>query len=43
VTRAEFRTDWWDQPFFQKKNQPNGATTQPTVLLGLIACLAPKK
>jgi hypothetical protein len=43
MTRAEFRTDWSDQPFFEKKNQPNGATTQPTVLLGLIAYLAPKK
>ena len=43
MTRAEFRTDWSDRPFFEKKNQPNGATTQPTVLLGLIAYLAPKK
>jgi hypothetical protein len=43
MTRAEFRTDWSDQPFFPKKNQPNGATTQPTFLLGLIAYLAPKK
>ena len=43
MTRAEFRTDWSDKPFFEKKNQPNGATTQPTVLLGLIAYIAPKK
>ena len=43
MTRAEFRTDWSDQPFFEKKNQPNGATTQPTVLLGLVAYFAPKK
>jgi hypothetical protein len=43
LTRAELRTDWSDHPFFEKKNQPNGATTQPTVLLGLIAYLAPKK
>ncbi len=43
MTRAEFRTDWSDQPFFEKRNQPNGAKTQPTVLLGLIAYLAPKK
>ena len=43
MTRAEFRTDWSDQPFFEKKNQPNGATSQPTILLGLIAYLAPKK
>jgi hypothetical protein len=43
MTRAEFRTDWSDKPFFEKQNQPNGATTQPTVLLGLIAYFAPKK
>jgi hypothetical protein len=43
MTRAEFRTDWSDRPFFEKKNQPHGATTQPTVLLGLIAYIAPKK
>jgi hypothetical protein len=43
MTRAEFRTDWSDHPFFEKKNRPTGATTQPTVLLGLIAYLAPKK
>ena len=43
VTRAEFRTEWSNQPFFEKKNQLNGATTQPTVLLGLIAYIAPKK
>ena len=43
MTRAEFRRDWSDQPFFEKKNQPNGATSQPTILLGLVAYLAPKK
>lgn len=43
LTRAEFRTDWSNRPFFGKKDQPNGATTQPTLLLGLIAFLAPKK
>jgi hypothetical protein len=43
LTRAEFRTDWSDHPFFEEKNQPHGATTQPTVLLGLIAYIAPKK
>jgi hypothetical protein len=43
ITRAEFRTDWSDHSFFEKKNQPTGVTTQPTVLLGLIAYLAPKK
>ena len=43
MSRAEFRTDWSDQPFFEKKNQPNGATTQPTVMLGLVAYFAPKK
>jgi hypothetical protein len=43
MTRAEFRTDWSDKAFFEKQNQPNGATSQPTVLLGLIAYIAPKK
>ncbi|MGO9970924.1 MAG: porin [Bryobacteraceae bacterium] len=43
MTRAEFRTDWSDQPFFEKNNQPNGAKTQTTALLGLIAYIAPKK
>jgi hypothetical protein len=43
MTRTEFRIDWSNQPFFEKKNQLNGATTQPTVLLGVIAYLSPKK
>jgi hypothetical protein len=43
MSRAEFRTDWSDKPFFEKQNQPNGATSQPTVMLGLIAYFAPKK
>jgi hypothetical protein len=43
MTRAEFRTDWSNQPFFEKKNQQDGATKQPTVILGLIAYPSPKK
>lgn len=43
MTRAEFRTDWSDKPFFEKNNQPAGSKTQPTALLGLIAYFAPKK
>ena len=41
MTRIEFRNDWSNQSFFEK----NGGTskTQPTVLLGLIAFLGPKK
>lgn len=41
MSRLEFRDDWSNQPFFQK----NGGTakSQPTVLLGLIAFLGPKK
>jgi hypothetical protein len=42
-TRAEFRADWSDQHFFEKRTQVNGAARQPTVLLGLMAYLAPKK
>lgn len=43
MTRGEFRVDWSDKPFFEKNNQPAGAKTQPTLLFGLIAYLAPKK
>ena len=43
ISRLEFRNDWSDKPFFQKNNQPNGARSQPTALLGLIAYIAPKK
>jgi hypothetical protein len=43
MTRAEFRTDWSDKPFFEKNGQPSGSKTQPTMLLGLIAYIAPKK
>ena len=43
MTRAEFRTDWSDKPFFERNGQPNGAKTQSTALLGLIAYIAPRK
>jgi hypothetical protein len=43
MTRAEFRTDWSNQPFFEKSDQPKGSHVQPTALLGLIAYIAPKK
>ena len=43
MTRAEFRTDWSSQPFFDKNDQPKGAKNQTTALLGLIAYIAPKK
>jgi len=43
MTRTEFRTDWSDHGFFEKKGQTNGAKSQPTILLGLIAYIAPKK
>ena len=41
LSRLEFRDDWSNQPFFQN----NGGTSknQPTVLLGLVAFIAPKK
>jgi hypothetical protein len=41
LTRGEFRTDWSDKPFFE--NQGSTTKTQPTLLLGLIAYIAPKK
>jgi hypothetical protein len=40
MTRVEFRNDWSNQPFFEKSG---GTSTQPTVLLGLVAFLGPKK
>ena len=43
MSRAEFRTDWSNKPFFEKNNQPEGSKTQPTLLLGMIAYFAPKK
>jgi hypothetical protein len=43
MTRAEFRTDWSNRPFFDKQDQPNGSKVQPTALLGLIAYFAPRK
>ena len=42
MSRLEFRNDWSDVPFFQT-SKPGGSKTQPTVLLGLIAYIAPKK
>jgi len=35
ISRLEFRNDWSDVEFFEKKNR-SGATTQPTVLLGIV-------
>ncbi len=42
LARAEFRNDWSDQPFFEKQHGQFGKT-QPTVLLGVVAFLGPKK
>lgn len=42
MARAEFRTDWSDQPFFERDHGVP-CKTQPTALLGLIAFLGPKK
>jgi len=41
MTRLEFRNDWSNQPFFETHN--GTSKTQPTVLLGLVAFLGPKK
>jgi hypothetical protein len=44
MTRAEFRNDWSNKPFFENNNgTPLGSKTQPTLLLGMIAYFAPKK
>jgi hypothetical protein len=42
MTRLEFRNDWSNQPFFEKSGGRT-SKTQPTVLLGLVAFLGPKK
>ncbi|MBZ5584830.1 MAG: porin [Acidobacteriia bacterium] len=41
LSRLEFRDDWSNQPFFQRG--AGYANSQPTVLLGLVAYIAPKK
>lgn len=43
MSRAEFRTDWSNKPFFQRGDEPNASKTQPTLMLGMIAYFAPKK
>jgi hypothetical protein len=39
----EFRNDWSDQPFFNRGNEPGTFKHQPTVLLGLVAVIGPKR
>ena len=41
LSRVEFRDDWSDHPFFQKNS--GTASSQPTILLGMVAYIAPKK
>jgi hypothetical protein len=41
MSRLEFRDDWSNQPFFQKR--AGSAYNQPTVLLGMVAFFGPKK
>jgi hypothetical protein len=41
MTRLEFRDDWSNQPYFQKN--AGAAKSQPTILLGVVAFLGPKK
>ena len=43
MTRAEFRNDWSDKPFFENSDGVPGSKTQPTLLIGMIAYFAPKK
>jgi len=43
MARGEFRTDWSNQPFFEKSNQGPVSKTEPTLLLGLVAYFAPRK
>jgi hypothetical protein len=39
----EFLNDWSDQQFFNRGNQPGTWKTQPTVLLGMVAVIGPKR
>lgn len=39
----EFRDDWSNQPFFNRGNQPGTWKTQPTVLIGMVAIVGPKR
>ena len=41
LSRLEFRDDWSNQPFFQKND--GSSRNQPTVLLGMVAFVGPKK
>jgi len=41
LSRLEFRDDWSDKSYFQKNN--TSAMSQPTVLFGMVAYIAPKK
>ena len=41
MSRLEFRNDWSDQSFFEKKN--GSSKSQPTILLGMVAFFGPKK
>jgi hypothetical protein len=42
MTRLEFRNDWSDQRYFEKEGGRT-SKSQPTILLGLVAFLGPKK
>ena len=41
MSRLEFRDDWSNQAYFQKR--AGSAYNQPTVLLGVVAFFGPKK
>jgi hypothetical protein len=39
----EFRDDWSNQPFFNRGNEMATWTKQPTVLIGMVAIIGPKR
>ena len=41
MSRLEFRHDWSNQPYFQQGS--NYVKSQPTILLGVVAFVGPKK
>jgi Putative beta-barrel porin-2, OmpL-like. bbp2 len=43
LTRAEYRHDWSNAPFFDRGNDVMSAKTQDTLLIGIVAFFGPKR
>ena len=42
LTRAEYRRDWSNQPFFDRGNEPGSSKNQNTFLVGFVVYFGPK-